>query len=152
VLRYFDECSDYKRLEPRTRTARRQLLEATFDEPLKPGSYKGFADVPLARMTANAVEILRDRKLATEQAANARLCELHCVTGCDLSRAERIIESRRVARVSARFPLLMAAVAAVLTGAALLVRVRRLCRLPYDLWKLFPDTGSRHTRYCVEFK
>jgi hypothetical protein len=27
------------------------------------------------------------------------VCELHCTTGCDLSRAERIIEPRRVARV-----------------------------------------------------
>jgi site-specific recombinase XerD len=79
VLSYFDECSDFKRLDPITQIARRHALEATFDEPLRPGSDKRFADVPLARMTANAVEILRDRKLATPQSANARLKDIRQV-------------------------------------------------------------------------
>jgi integrase len=74
VLRYFAECSEYKRLDRKaTQIPRRQILEATFDEPLKPGSDKRFAEMPLAKMTANAVEVLRDRKLSTPQAANARL-------------------------------------------------------------------------------
>ena len=37
LLRYFDECTDYKRLDPRTRHVRRQILEATFDELIRAG-------------------------------------------------------------------------------------------------------------------
>jgi integrase len=72
-LRYFDESTDYKRLDPRTRHVRRQILEATFDELIRPDSQKRFADMPLAKMDANAVEVLRDRKLATPEAANGRI-------------------------------------------------------------------------------
>jgi integrase len=74
VLRYFDECSEYKLLDSRTtQRVRRQLLEATFDEPIKPDSDKRFADMPLARMTTSGVEVLRDRKLKTPEGANMRL-------------------------------------------------------------------------------
>jgi hypothetical protein len=53
--------------------ARRQILETTFDELIRPDSHKRFADMPLAAMNANAVEVLRDRKLATPEAANGRI-------------------------------------------------------------------------------
>src|SRR5262245_25204308 len=46
-LRYFAECTDFKRLDPRTQRVRRQILEATFGEPLRPESDKQFADMPL---------------------------------------------------------------------------------------------------------
>jgi integrase len=72
-LRYFAECTDYKRFDPRTQRVRRQILEATFDEPIRPDADKTFADIPLAKMTANAVEVLRDRKLQTPEAANMRV-------------------------------------------------------------------------------
>jgi integrase len=72
-LRYFDECTDYKRLDPRTRHVRRQILEATFDELIRSDSDKRFADMPLAKMNANAVEVLRDRKLGAPEAANGRI-------------------------------------------------------------------------------
>jgi hypothetical protein len=61
---YFAECADYLRLDQRTRRVRRGILEATFDEPVAPGSSKFFRDFPLSRMSADAVEVLRDRKLA----------------------------------------------------------------------------------------
>ena len=63
-VRYFAECADYLRLDDRTRRVRRGILEATFDEPIAPGSSKLFRDFPLSLMTADAVEVLRDRKLA----------------------------------------------------------------------------------------
>ncbi|MEY9221632.1 tyrosine-type recombinase/integrase [Bradyrhizobium ottawaense] len=72
-VKYFAECADYRRLDPRTRHVRRLVLEATFDEPIAPGSPKEFRDIPLSKMTANAVEVLRDRKLAYPEAANARV-------------------------------------------------------------------------------
>ena len=50
-----------------------RFFEATFDEPIRPGSDKRFADMPLACMDAIAIEVLRDRKLAKPEAANSRI-------------------------------------------------------------------------------
>jgi len=72
-VRYFGECAEYKRLDARTQHVRRQILEATFDEPIAPGSPKFFRDFPLSRMTADAIEVLRDRKINTPESANARI-------------------------------------------------------------------------------
>lgn len=72
-MKYFAECADYKRLDPRTRHVRRLVLETTFEEPIAPGSPKFFRDMPLSKMTAQAVEVLRDRKLEFPEAANARV-------------------------------------------------------------------------------
>jgi integrase len=72
-IRYFAECADYKRLDPRTQHVRRQILDDTFDEPIAPKSDRFFRDFPLAKMNASAVEVLRDRKLSTPEAANGRV-------------------------------------------------------------------------------
>jgi integrase len=72
-IKYLAECSDYKRLDPRTRHVRRQVLESTYDEPIAPGSPKFFRDMPLSKMSADAVEVLRDRKLEFPEAANSRI-------------------------------------------------------------------------------
>jgi integrase len=72
-VRYFAECADYLRLDARTKHVRRSILESTFDEPIAPGSPKLFRDFPLSRMTADAIEVLRDRKIATPEAANSRI-------------------------------------------------------------------------------
>src|SRR5258708_25122621 len=71
-VKYF-ECADYKRLDPGTQNVRRQILESTYDERIAPGSPKFFRDMPLSKMTADAVEVLRDRKLEFPEAANARV-------------------------------------------------------------------------------
>ena len=71
-VRYFAECADYLRLDDRTKRVRRGILESTFDEPIAPGSSKFFRDFPLSRMTADAIEVLRDRKLAFPEAPNSR--------------------------------------------------------------------------------
>lgn len=52
---------------------RRGILEATFDEPIAPGSPRLFRDFPLSKMTTDAVEVLRDRKLDTPEAGNGRV-------------------------------------------------------------------------------
>ena len=72
-VKYFVECADYNRLDPRTRHARRLILESTFDEPIAPGSPKLFRDMPLSKMTTDAVEVLRDRKIKFPEAANSRV-------------------------------------------------------------------------------
>jgi integrase len=78
-VRYFTECVDYLRLDDRTKRARRGILEATFDEPIAPGSSKLFRDFPLSRMTADAIEVLRDRKLAFPEVANGRVKAIRAV-------------------------------------------------------------------------
>jgi hypothetical protein len=42
--RYFAECADYLRLEGRTKRVRRGIIEATFDEPIAPGSPRFFRE------------------------------------------------------------------------------------------------------------
>jgi integrase len=78
-VRYFAECADYLRLDQRTRRVRRGILEATFDEPIAPGSSKFFREFPLSRMSADAVEVLRDRKLALPESANGRVKAIRAV-------------------------------------------------------------------------
>jgi integrase len=77
--RYFAECADYLRLDDRTKHVRRGILEATFDEPIAPRSSRFFRDMPLSRMTANEIEVLRDRKLAFPESANSRLKSIRAV-------------------------------------------------------------------------
>lgn len=72
-IRYFAECTDFKLLDPRTQYVRRAIIESTFDEPIAPNSSKLFRDMPLSHMTPDAVEVLRDRKLSTPEAANSRV-------------------------------------------------------------------------------
>src|SRR5690349_1323824 len=67
--KYFTECADYLRLDERTKRVRRNIIESTFDEPIAPGSPRCFRDMPLARMTEDAVEVLRDRKIQAPEAA-----------------------------------------------------------------------------------
>jgi integrase len=78
-VRYLAECADYLRLDSRTKRVRRGILENTFDEPIAPSSPKLFRDLPLSLMGADAVEVLRDRKLAFPEAANSRLKALRAV-------------------------------------------------------------------------
>lgn len=77
--RYFAWMPASSGLEPRTQHVRRQILEATFDEPLKPGSRHTFGDMPLASFGTKAVKVLRDRKAATPAAANNRVKSIRAV-------------------------------------------------------------------------
>ena len=56
-----------------------EFLEATFDEPIAAGSTRFFRDIPLSRMTANELEVLRDRKLAFPEGANNRVKAIRAV-------------------------------------------------------------------------
>ena len=71
--KYFEECADYKCLDPQTQHVRRLILEGTFNEPIAPGSPKLFRDMPLGRMGTDALEVLRDRKINLPGAANNRV-------------------------------------------------------------------------------
>lgn len=75
-VEYFRRCAEYLRMDETTRDAYRRILESTFDEPI--GSQGAaadlkFAGLPIARITAKHVRALRDRKIATPEAANSRI-------------------------------------------------------------------------------
>lgn len=72
-VKYFAECAEYKRLDARTQHVRRQILELTFDEKIRPDSDRLFRDMPLTKMDTGAVEVLRDRKIEAPEAANSRV-------------------------------------------------------------------------------
>jgi integrase len=72
-VKYFAECTDYLRASDRTKYVRRGVLEGTFDEPIAPGSPRFFRDMPLSNMTADAIEVLRDRKIDFPEGANNRV-------------------------------------------------------------------------------
>lgn len=77
--RYMAECAEYLQCDPLTRRTRRQILEATFDEPTAPGAISTFADVPLDQMSLQALYVLRDRKLDLPGAGNNRVKALRQV-------------------------------------------------------------------------
>jgi integrase len=70
---YLGRSGEYRTLEPSTREAYRRTLESTYDESIKPGSPVLFADIPIARMQARQVRVLRDRKIEQRAAANNRV-------------------------------------------------------------------------------
>lgn len=78
-VRYFEESTDYRQLDPSTARKRRAILESTYDEPLAPGSERFFRNMPLARMTADSIEVLRDRKLDAPAMANGRVKAIRAV-------------------------------------------------------------------------
>lgn len=71
--------AEFKQLDAKTRHVRRQILEACWAEPTKPGSSKKFEDMPLAAFTAKSVRVLRDRKADFKEAANGRVKALRQV-------------------------------------------------------------------------
>jgi integrase len=78
-VEYFTRSTDYLRLEPATRKARRQILEGTFAEPIRPNASLVFADMPIASVSTAAATILRDCKLASPQMGNARVKAMRAV-------------------------------------------------------------------------
>jgi integrase len=78
-VKYFAECADYLRLDERSKRVRRGVLEATFDEPIAPGSPRLFRDFPLSKLGSDAIEVLRDRKLAFPEGANNRVKAIRAV-------------------------------------------------------------------------
>jgi integrase len=68
-----------KGLDALTKRHRLLCLESTFAEPVMPGRKETFGDCPVDRFTSEAVETLRDRKLATPESANNRVRAIRSV-------------------------------------------------------------------------
>jgi integrase len=63
----------FQQLDRRTQHVRRLVIEKTWDEAIAPDAKEKFADFPIARMTAKAVRVIRDRKCNAPEAGNARV-------------------------------------------------------------------------------
>ena len=79
-LEYF-KSSKFRQLDGRTQHVRRLVLEGAWAEPTQPGSDLTFGAVACAHITAKAVRVLRDRKLAVPESGNARVKALRQVFG-----------------------------------------------------------------------
>jgi len=103
--KYFAWMPTHSGLEPRTQRVRRQILEATFDEPINPGSPNTFGDMPLAHFSTKAIKVLRDRKVETPAAANNRLKAIRQVFAFAIETELDGVEgnpAREVGRIRAR--------------------------------------------------
>jgi integrase len=78
-VKFLSECAEYKNLSSDTQSAHRWALESIYDEPIAPGSPRYFRDMPLSKMNVDAIEVLRDRKKATPEAANKRMKAIRAV-------------------------------------------------------------------------
>ena len=63
---------EFGKLRGTTPATRRRILEATWTEPIAPESSHLFGDMPIAKMTPDAIRVLRDRKAAHKTAGNDR--------------------------------------------------------------------------------
>jgi integrase len=77
---YFS-CAAFTRLDKRTQTVRRRLIEHCLDEPVHKDrpSGKVFADKPIKAISGKDIRILRDRKSDLPEAANGRVKALRQV-------------------------------------------------------------------------
>jgi integrase len=75
----YRDSTEFRRLQPSTRSDRRLILESACREPTAPGEKELFADFPLHRFTSKAVRVLRDRKADLPSVANKRVKMLRYV-------------------------------------------------------------------------
>ena len=71
-VEYF-KSAEFEQLAPSTQRARRLVFEGMLQEPINPRSTLCFAECPAARVTAQHVRVLRDRKRSFPEAANIRI-------------------------------------------------------------------------------
>jgi integrase len=87
---------EFRALKISTVNTRRRNLEWTWDQPIYPGASHLFGDMPLARMNAKAVRVLRDRKADTKAAANLLLKIIGYVFAFGLEQYPEIVKSNPV--------------------------------------------------------
>jgi integrase len=90
---YMRDSADYKRLDPKTKHVRKLILESTFLEPITPESNLKFADMPVSKMTIDAVEVLRDRKIDFPEAANSRVKAIRQVFKFGLKKHKDVVKA-----------------------------------------------------------
>jgi integrase len=73
LIKKYLASEEFHNLDARTQRVRQNILESTCIEPVAPGAKETFADFPLARLSAKAIRVLRDRKANLPEAANGRV-------------------------------------------------------------------------------
>jgi integrase len=98
---------EFRRLDPRSQSTRRGIIEECLREPRKPGSRDLIRDCPLSALSAAHIKMLRDRKVAKPAAANNRRKYLSSMFGWavehGLLRFNPAREVRKVRYASAGF-------------------------------------------------
>lgn len=79
LVQHYYASSDFMMLDPVTRSKRRPILDAICQEPLSQTDSSPLGDCPLRVFGAAHVQVLRDRKVATPEAANGRVKALRRV-------------------------------------------------------------------------
>jgi integrase len=69
----YQASADFQRLNRATKDQRRRVLDSCCLEPITPDSPDIYGDMPMEHFNADAVEVLRDRKMHAPEAANHRL-------------------------------------------------------------------------------
>ncbi len=80
AARYFASV-EFKRLDPKSQTTRRGIIEDCLREPLKPDSRDVMRDCPLSSLSSRHIKMLRDRKAERPGAANNRRKYLSAMFG-----------------------------------------------------------------------
>jgi integrase len=103
---YFSS-TEFRRLDPKSQSTRRGIIEGCLREPRKPDSRDLMRDCPLSALSPAHVKMLRDRKAGTPAAANNRRKYLSSMFGWaienGLLRFNPAREVRRVRYASAGF-------------------------------------------------
>ena len=98
---------EFRRLDPKSQSTRRGIIEECLREPRKPGSPDLMRDCPLSVLSAAHVKMLRDRKARKPAAANNRRKYLSSMFGWavehDLLRFNPAREVRKVGYATAGF-------------------------------------------------
>ncbi len=91
LVEQYERSAEVRRLDPRTRRARSQILAACLAEPISPESARTFGQVPASRITGKAIRVLRDRKADKPAAAGHRVKVLRRVFafGVEFEHVER---------------------------------------------------------------
>ena len=100
-IAYMDS-DQFKRLGKSTTSTRRRILDSTWEEPISQDSKLTFGDMPIQKMTAKAVRVLRDRKGKTGTAGNERRKVMGYVFAWGVENHEDLVQAnpvRDVARV-----------------------------------------------------
>ncbi len=91
---------EFGNLASSTRTAYRRILESTWDEPIAPETPNLiFADMPIHKMTPEAVRVLRNRKKDNPFAADGRVKKISHVFAWGLENLSAIVKDNPTLKV-----------------------------------------------------
>lgn len=102
----FFESTEFRSLDERTQRVRRQILQSCLDEPVREDKPNGpkFGAMPLMRVSAKSIAVLRDRKRDKPEAANGRVKAIRSVFTWAGRPEEGLVQSNPARDVQYRKP------------------------------------------------